>query len=181
MSTISRRGFLALGATGAAGVAVAACGAEEDPRGEGRDGELLGAALAAEISLTDSYASALGTVDARDQKVVTQCRDASADRAGELGPLVEDAGGSPTEDSGGVATKGLEGAIAAADLAIAAYREAAGLLSTAELRRTATSSLAQVAGEQGALRTLGGEEPAPQAFVTGLDEPPLGATEEEGS
>lgn len=179
MSTISRRGFLALGATGAAGVAVAGCGTEEDPRGEGRDGELLGAALAAESALTEAYQAARGELPAPARDVLNRARNASADRSAELEGLVEEVGGS-AGDAPGVETSGVEGAVAAANLAIAAYREAAGLLSTAELRRTATSSLAQVAGEQETLRILGGEEPAPQAFVTGFDEPPLGSTEEEG-
>ena len=66
-----------------------------------------------------------------------------------------------------------------------AYREAAGVLSTTELRFTATSFLAGVAAEQAAVRAAGGDEPlAPEPFVTGLSEPPLtapdaAATEEE--
>ncbi|MET0730599.1 MAG: hypothetical protein ABWZ03_05350, partial [Solirubrobacterales bacterium] len=57
MQTVSRRGFLVIGGTGAAGAVLAGCGGSvDDPRDEGRDPELLAAALAAETALGDAYA-----------------------------------------------------------------------------------------------------------------------------
>ena len=46
MHTLTRRGLLVVGGTGAAGAVLAACGTTEDERDEGRDPELLAAALA---------------------------------------------------------------------------------------------------------------------------------------
>lgn len=177
MLTISRRGFLVLGGSGAAGAALAACGAEEDPRADGRDGELLAVALAAEQGLTAAYQAALADLATAEQGVVNVCRNASASRGVELERLAEDADAGPGTETA-VQTTGVEGAVAAGNLAIAAYRTAAGLLPTPELRRIVTAYLAAVAAEQASLRALGGDEPlAPEPFVTGSAERPLVASD----
>lgn len=178
MPTITRRGFLALGGSGAAAAALAACGSEEDPRDEGRDGELLGESLAAEETLEGAYTDALGEAANDDRRLLEDASTASADRVGELETLAEEADAAPVESEGAQPT-GLTGAIAAGGLAIAAYREAAGLLSTPELRRTAAAGLAAVAAEQAALRASGGDEPlVPEPFVTGSNEKPLTAPDD---
>ncbi|MGH2955029.1 MAG: hypothetical protein ACRDK9_13635, partial [Solirubrobacterales bacterium] len=72
---------------------------------------------------------------------------------------------------------GAESAVGAAILdlgtAIAAYREAAAMLSEPEQRRTAMSFLAEDAAELVVMRGVRGDEPVPVPFVTGAEEEPL--------
>ncbi len=159
MSTLSRRGFLILGGTGAAGVALAGCGAEEDPRAEGDDPELLDAAIEAE----GVYGLAAG---------------ASADQQGVSDLIVEQSRGRVKElsslgSSQVTAGSGSDDVVTGAEEAIAAYRQIARLASTEELRTAGTRFLAQVAAELAAVLELEGEDPVPYPFVTGLTEPPL--------
>lgn len=163
MPRLSRRGFIALGGTGAAGAVLAGCGAAAEPREEGDDAGLLDAAVTAE----SAYRVAVqGFAD--QQGVSAEIEKASAARLDELRPAAEKAGGEAAL-GGGQLAKPPEAAAAA----IAAYRQGARELSTTELRTTATQFLAQVAGELAALRELDGQAPVPYAFVTGLDEKPL--------
>ena len=165
MPRLSRRGFLALGGTGTAAVALGACGSSEDPRDEGNDGQLLINAAAAESTYG---ASAKGFAD--QQGVSAEIEKASATRVEELTPAVKAAGAAAHEPRIDRDPADVE---EAALIAIVAYREGARLLSTPELRTKATQFLGQIAGELAALRDLAREEPAPYAFVTGLDEEPL--------
>ncbi len=177
MLTVSRRGFLALGGTGAA--VLAGCGGEVDPRAEGDDPELLDAALEAEAGLEAAYGNLSGGAVAAGAgaEVVKRSRDASAERQQELGRL---GAGEPTGDgSTAAAGTGLESVEPAANAAIAAYREAARLLSTTEGRSTTMGFLAQVAAELAAIRGLFGADQAPEAFVTGGTEKPFEAAAEE--
>ena len=161
MSTLSRRGFLVLGGSGAAGVALGGCGSEEDPRGEGRDPELLGDAIAAET------AYGAGAKAFADQQGVSQLiDDQSSARVDELKSLSKGEATAPGDSS-------AENVNEAAQAAIVAYRSLARFGSTEELRMSATRFVAQVAGELAAVRELGGDDEVPYAFVTGLPEPPL--------
>ena len=176
MPTISRRGFLALGAAGAAGT-LAACGNEENPRAEGRDGELLGAALAAESALTDAYQAALSEVRAADQGVVNASRDASAARADELERLLEDAGGSEPTPQGSppTASRGR--------LAQRTSRSSPTAKPPASCPRPSCAAprpprLPRLPASRRALRVVSGEEPAPRAFVTGAEQEPFTAPDE---
>jgi hypothetical protein len=167
MPSLSRRGFLALGGTGAAGVALGACGSGADPRGEGDDPELLAAALGAEEALQAAYDNlALFAKGAAAKREFYAAQDA---RISELGRFGASIGESDTTGSD---------AYAALDATIAAYRNLARLGSTEELRTTATQFLAQVAVELATVRELQGDEVVPFAFVTGLDEPPLETTDD---
>ena len=147
------------GGTGAAGLAVAGCGDEDDPRAEGRDAELLdraaerrGRCSAADLRRRSTTAAT------RAIRRVEQFRDASSARLDELDRLGATAGGrAPTARSPPAA------AIAAANAAIAAYREGVRLVSTTELRATAIQFLTQVAAEQAVLRGLAGRGPEPGA------------------
>ena len=164
-SGLSRRGFLVLGGSGAAAVALGACGAEEDPRGEGDDPELIAAAIGAET------AYGLGARTFADQQgVSTEIERQSKARRQELVSLEQDDGGESQLDGENV----NEAALAA----IAAYRGLARLGSSEDLRRTATQFMAQVAGELAALLELQGDDEVPYAFVTGLDEEPLESTDD---
>ena len=173
MLTVSRRGLFALGGTGAA-VVLAGCGSEDDPRAEGNDQELLDNAMAAESGLQAAYDSTAGGVEGgrAGAEVVNHSRDASSERQQELGRL--GAGGTPGGGSSATGT-GLEATETAANAAIAAYRQCAGLLPSAEDRATTMGFLAQVAAELAAIRGLFGEDQAPEAFVTGGEEPPFQA------
>ena len=156
MQTVSRRGFLVIGGTGAAGAVLAGCGGSvDDPRDEGRDPELLAAALAAETALGDAYA--IG--------------------GEELTTLLEQAGGQPTKAA--TTEPGTERE--QANATIAAYRAAAGPLSTEELRGTAIAFLAAVAAELSVMSEFAGEDPAPRPFVTGLEAEPYVAADEESA
>jgi hypothetical protein len=174
MQTLSRRGLLVAGGTGAAATALAACGGSaEDPRDDGRDPELLAAALAAETALGDAYTSAR-PAPGPQRAVYTDFAASSKRRASDLESLLGDAGGS-AEDA---ASTGTAVPIDAANAAIAAYREAAGPLSTEKLRGTAIAYAASVAAEVAVLSELAGDDPAPRAFVTGLAEEPYVAAED---
>ena len=163
MPRLSRRGFLALGGSGAAAVALGACGEAAEPREKGDDAGLLADAVAAETAYGDA-AKAFGD----QQGVAAEIAKASAARLDKLEPAADDAGAEATGTDPGATD--LAGAASAA---IAAYRQGARLLSSTELRTTATQFLAQAAGELAAVRDLEGEDPVPYAFVTGLDEAPL--------
>ncbi len=176
MQTLTRRGLLVLGGTGAAGAVLAACGETDDRRDQGDDAELLAAALAAETALADAYAGAGGAQPPVDEReLLGTYRDASNARIDELTTLTEDAGGETTGSAS--AADGVPGA---AEGAIAAYRAAAGPLSTPELRATAISFLVAVAAELATLVELEGGDAAPEAFVTGGAETPYEASEEDG-
>ncbi len=177
MRSLSRRGFLALGGSGAAGGVLAACGSAAEPREEGRDPELLDAAYTAETALGATYAAAAGSASGADAETIDRYRDASTARAGELRSLAGDAGGDPTDGDSAGTDAGA--AIDAANAAIVAYREAAGVLSSTELRQTATVDLSEVAGELAGLSLIAGEDPVPSAFVTGQASEPLQSTEGE--
>ena len=167
MLTISRRGLLALGGAAVAGTGVAACGTDEYPRDEGRDPELLGAMLAAELGV-EASAKANEKQPQEAQAVaelVSAIARASAARVRTLRGLAQDAGGSEANQPQGAPT--LPALADASERAIAAYHEGAGLLSNPDLRSTASSYLAQSAAEVAALRGQLGDDPVPAAFVTG--------------
>ena len=161
MQTVSRRGLFALGGTGAAGAVLGACGSETSEREEGDDAALLSTALAAETGLGAAYATGDGDLD-------RAFGAASKRRSAELERLLGEVGGESSDQQESSSSDPTE----QANAAIAAYRDAAGPLSTAELRRTMIEFLAAVAAERAALAELDGADPAPQAFVTGGAEKP---------
>ena len=67
MQTVSRRGFLALGGTGAAGALLAACGEETDPRETGDDDDLTAAEAEAEQRLAAAYGLAASTQEGSER------------------------------------------------------------------------------------------------------------------
>lgn len=177
MQTVSRRGFLVIGGTGAAGAVLAGCGgSEDDPRGEGRDPELLAAALAAETALGDAYTSA--RAPGGDGAALGAFATASEKRGRDLESLLTDAGGSAEEIE---PSTGAGDPIESANAAIATYREAAGPLSTEQLRGTAIAFIVAVAAELSVLLDVTGEDPAPRAFVTGLPGEPYVAGDEDSA
>ena len=179
MPALSRRAFIATGTAGAAGVGLAACGAEADEsdRDAGADGDLLTAAIQAETALGASAEGAIQGSSGADAALAKDISSASSDRLGTLDDALE---GAPSEAEAAEQADhapSLDGVKTAAEDAIAAYREAAALLSTEELRATALEQIAPVAAELAAVRSVLGEDPSPFAFVTGLDEKPFEAVE----
>ena len=165
MLSVTRRGLFAVGGAGAASLAVAACGARDDPRDEGRDPDLLDTAASAEAILKQAYGSIPST--GANAAVGKQFTEASAARVDEL----ERISGGPASASASAADY-PNGTIDAQDSAIAAYRNLVRFGSTTDVRSTAIQFLTQVAGEQATLRSLQNQDPSPVAFVTGLKEKP---------
>lgn len=167
MPALTRRAFFVLGSTGAAGAVLAACGAEDERRTESGDAELLTSAVAAEMALGEAYASADG--DGGDAgAVLAAAARASARRLEQLESLAAE------RDTGAIDAGAGNGSDpqGAGDAAVAAYREAAGLLTESAQRSTMAAFLAQVAGELAAIRVTRGEDPVPFAFVTGGEAEP---------
>jgi hypothetical protein len=165
MLSVTRRGLFAVGGAGAASLAVAGCGTEDDPRAEGRDADLLDTAMSAEAILKQAYGTITGSGD--EQTVGRQFTQASSARVDEL----ESIAGGPAKASASVADY-PNGTIDAQASAIAAYRDLVRFGSKTDLRSTAIQFLTQVAGEQATLRALQDQDPSPVAFVTGLKEEP---------
>jgi hypothetical protein len=182
MPLTRRRLFAASGAGLAGGGAIAAlsaCGESiEEPSTE-RDVELLNAALAAEATVAGMYEDLPATAGP-DAEVFDAFAEQAASQVEQLTSAIEDAGGTPSEGNGSPpeAESAVEALALALNPAIAAYHEAAGDLSTPELNRLILELMAANAAQLAALRGILGEQQAPEPFVTGLDEPPLVATEE---
>ena len=143
MLEVSRRGFLVLGGTGAAGVALAACGQGPDQRDDASPDDLTAAEASAETALAGAYGAAASAL--------------------------------PPADGGPDSPEALDGAVRAANAAIVAHREAAGLLDTPEGRALASSSLVACAAELAAVDHFAGKEQAPSPFVTGATATPYEA------
>ena len=144
MLTVSRRGFLALGGTGAAGVALSACGQTTDRRDDSSPDELKAAEASAETALAQAYSAAASALPKGEERTtLEQFATAAGDRADGLGGGTAQAGDTP--DGGPDSAEALDGAIRAADTAIAAHRQAAGLLDDEEGRALASTYLVAVA------------------------------------
>jgi hypothetical protein len=168
MHSVSRRGFLVLGGTGAAGAALASCGGKTTERDQSDDAALLEAAHGAETSLGAAYGAAIKAAKPQQAAALNQFRGASAKRASRLVQLVTDAGGEPS-----VGDSGSGSPIESANGAIAAYRAGAGPLSSEQDRGTMIAFLAAVAAELSVLSEVDDAQPVPHAFVTGGEQAPL--------
>lgn len=177
MLTVSRRGFLALGGTGAAGVALSACGQTTDRRDDSSPDELKAAEASAETALAQAYSAAASALPKGEERTtLEQFATAAGDRADGLGGGTAQAGDTP--DGGPDSAEALDGAIRAADTAIAAHRQAAGLLDEEEGRALASTYLVAVACEVAAVDHFAGKEQSPSPFVTGGDQDPYEAVED---
>jgi hypothetical protein len=169
MPSLTRRGLFAVGGAGAASLAVAACGSEDDPRDGSSDADALDAAASAEAILGAVYKTA-------DDAVARQLSQASSARVDEL----EKISGGPASASASVEDYPA-GANQAQDAAIGAYRQLVRLGSTDEVRATGIKFLTQVSSEQAVVRGLQDDDQSPQPFVTGEKTPPYIASEEDTS
>ena len=167
MPSLSRRGFIALGSTGAAGLILASCGGEDDPREAGRDGDLLGAALSAETALQGAY-DGDGLTGITPTREILSLQEERISQLRELGAEEGEATGSSD-------------IVEASNAAIAAHRELAGLGSSTEIRAAGTQGAAEIAAVLAAVSAEQDSDPAPTAFVTGGSEPPYEAEGDEPS
>lgn len=176
MLEVSRRGFLVLGGSGAAGVALAACGQAPDQRDDASPDDLKAAEASAETALAGAYSAAASALPkGQERTTLQQFATAAGKRADELGGGTAQAGNTPPVDGGPDSPEALDGAVRAANAAIVAHREAAGLLDTPEGRALATSSLVACAAELAAVDHFAGKEQAPSPFVTGATATPYEA------
>lgn len=178
MLEVSRRGLLVLGGTGAAGVALAACGQGPDQRDDASPDDLTAAEASAETALAGAYGAAASALPkGQERTTLQQFATAAGKRADELGAGTEQAGDTPPADGGPDSPEALDGAVRAANAAIVAHREAAGLLDTPEGRALASSSLVACAAELAAVDHFVGTEQAPSPFVTGATAAPYEAAD----
>jgi hypothetical protein len=178
MLTVTRRGLLVLGGTGAAGVALAGCSEATDPRDETSDEELTAAEVEAETNLSGAYVVAAAVATGKQRATLERFAEAAKRRVVELGgPSSEP----PPPDGGPDLPEALSACVNLANAAIAAHLEAAGLLNEIEGRALASSSLAACAAELAVVSGFAGDPEAPSAFVTGGSEKPYESTDEPDS
>jgi hypothetical protein len=179
---ITRRRLLATSGAGLAGTGavtlLAACGTDEEEPSAERDVELLNTALEAELAVADLYRSP-PSLSMEGAEAATSFGAEAKRQVQQLTEAIEAAGGTPSESAQEVpqAESVIEAGALALNSAIAAYHSAAGALSTPELNRMVIEFVTANAAEVAALRGVLGEDQAPQAFLTGLDEAPLVAEE----
>jgi hypothetical protein len=176
--SITRRRLFAVSGAGLAGAGatavLSACGTEEEEPSAERDVELLNTVLAAQGTVATMYEELPAAAGPGGETLDVFGEEAAA-QVERLTTAIEGAGGTPTDadespPEGESATEALAQAVR---LAIAACHDAAGELSTPELNATVLELVAVDAAQLAALRGLLGEQQAREAFVTGLEEPPL--------
>ena len=179
MLTVTRRGLLVLGGTGAAGVALAGCSEATEPREEASADELTAAEAEAEGNLSRAYDLAALTVPTGEERTTLQRFAAAAKkRAAAFGGPAStppEADGGPDFDEALSACRNL------ANDAIAAHLKAAGLIDEVEGRALASSALAACAAELGVVNGFAGDPVAPTSFVTGGAQKPYESTDEPDS
>ena len=170
MPTLTRRGLLILGSTGAAGVALAGCSSAEEPRDESDPEDLTAAEAEAEANLSGAYAAAAQVASAKQRAYTLESfAEAAKKRSAEFGEVSTP----PAPDGGPDEPEALSACQHLANEAIAAHLEAARLLDEVEGRALASSSLAACAAELAAVNGFAGDPEVPSAFVTGGPEEPL--------
>ena len=101
MLEVSRRGLLVLGGTGAAGVALAACGQGPDQRDDASPDDLTAAEASAETALAGAYGAAASALPkGQERTTLQQFATAAGKRADELGAGTEQTGDTPPADGG---------------------------------------------------------------------------------
>lgn len=179
-SAIRRRGFLVLGAGGAAGL-LAACGKEVAEPSSSRDVDLLNDALAGETNATSALEDAIKLAHGADLETIKALRDqasANADRVqGQLSKLNAASTGASNPPQASTLEDALNAAIDQTGSAVEAYRTGAGLFTTEELKSVAMQLVVADGARLAMLNELLGQDEAPYAFVTGGTEPPYQSVE----
>ncbi len=125
MLTVTRRGLIVLGGTGAAGVALAGCSEATEPREEASPEELTAAEAEAETNLSGAYVVAAQVTSGEKRAALETFAEAAKKRVTELGG--PDSEPHPP-DGGPDELEALSACANLANAAIAAHLEAAGLL-----------------------------------------------------
>jgi hypothetical protein len=171
---ISRRRLLAAsGATLAASapVALAACGdTEEDDEdvSPARQAELLNAILAQQLAVSEAAGHVSGNAPADAAAIAAALRNLRDRSEQELESTIEDLDGTPTTDAVGLAggESPTEGLARQLETSIAATLQAIGELPP-ERRQPIQQAITDDAAALAGLRSVLGEEIAPDAFVMG--------------
>jgi len=175
MPTLTRRGLLILGGTGAAGVALAGCSKAEEPRDESDPDALTSAQAEAEANLSGAYiVAAQATGTGEERTTLERFAAAAKKRAAAIGSGAEPP---PAPDGGPDSPEALSACQHLANQAIAAHLQAARLLDEVDGRALASSSLAACAAELATVNGFAGDPAVPTAFVTGGPQPPLEDTD----
>jgi hypothetical protein len=171
---LTRRRLLATsGATVAAGtsVAFAACGDTEEETEDvtpARQAELLNAILAQQLAVEEACEVALGNAPDELQGLISSLRDERRKSIDDLDSTITDLDGTPITDGVGLAggESPTEGLARQLETSIAATLQAIGELppeSRQPIQQAITDDAAVLAG----IRSVLGEEVAPDAFVMG--------------
>jgi hypothetical protein len=180
---ITRRRLLATSGAGLAGTGavtlLAACGTDEEEPSAERDAELLNTALEAQATVAQLYSDTPASQEGSTARALDTFSKEADDQLRRLRESIEGAGGTPSDTAADApqAESQLEALALALTTAIGAYNAAVGDLSSSSLRATVLELGVADAAQLAAIHGLLGEEQAPTAFVTGLDEAPLVAEE----
>ncbi len=161
---------------GASGVAIgsplllSACGttSEEEARSEANDPDLLNAVLAQHLAVLDA-SSALGDAPEPARQAADVLTTAREDSTGELEAFVSEREGEATTEPAEAASaeSPTEGLALQLEDSIEASLEAIGDLSSPAYRQAVHRFITEDAAALAALRSVTGEEIAPDAFVFG--------------
>ncbi len=178
-----RRGFLALGGAGAAAAALSACGTELEEPNDERDIEILAAALVGEENAASALKAAQEEAAGAELETVRALANGAEANATRLQDLLAELNATPEGEFEIFDGAGLDAALHAAteqtNAAVAAYTRGAGEL-TEDFRGDAIELSAADGARLAVLAELLGTEPAPFAFVTGLDVEPHQTIDEDG-
>jgi hypothetical protein len=170
---LSRRRLLAAsGATLAAGApaALAACGStdEDEEATPGEEAELLNAVMAQQLAVQDALAPAGGNVPSELEQPVGQLVDLREESTQELARTISELGGEPVDQAADLvgAESPAEGLARQLETSIAASLEAIGELAP-ERRVPVHQAITEDAAVLATIRSVLGEEIAPDAFVMG--------------
>lgn len=178
---ITRRRFIAASGTAvAAPLALGACGADEPGDATpAENADALNLALAAQLATADIARTAVGTSPPAEaiptlERLGLQRRESIA----QIEAFIDEAGGEPTTEPDDVeaAESPVEAVVRQLERAIAAELDAVGELSVNPYRQAVQRHVVEDAAALAHLRSILGEDPAPDAFVFG---PP--ARDEQGA
>ena len=172
---IRRRGFLALGGAGVAAAALSACGTEVEEPNDERDIEILADALVGEENAASALKAAQEEASGDDLAAVRRLAEAADRHATRLQDLLAELNATPEGEfdifRGGDLDEALRRAGEETNRAVAAYARGAGQL-TEDFRADAMELMVADGARLAVLAQMLGTEPAPYAFLTGLDAEP---------
>ena len=181
-TAIRRRGFFALGGAGVAAAALSACGTEVEEPNDERDIEILAAALVGEENAASALKAAQEQASGTELETVRALADAADANATRVQDLLANLNATPEGEFERFTNLSLEESLHAAseqtNHAVAAYARGAGQL-TEDFRADALELIVSDGARLAVLAELLGTEPAPFAFVTGLDEEPHQTVDED--